>query len=170
MLPKDLSKLIKKYVPSRTAYIVFRFSDLNIEILKSNNGIRRQTLYIENEEHGLYRLYTVYGITFEEMMHKRGLRTGYYKTYDENTGKLKSENIPIDGEKLIRGIQYHHNGKIKEERYFTKEGDNEGSYIKYFEDGAVAVKGQYANGKRVGHFEIFYMVPDQDYGLADPED
>ena len=96
-----------------------------------------------------------WGLTMDDLVLRAGL---YYKKFTAIpfTGHIEGrwQGTMKDGEKEGLWHFYHENGQLKRKGEF-KNGWMQGPWVRYWDNGQLSLKGGYKNGKKEGVFEAF---------------
>ena len=98
-----------------------------------------------------------WGLSMDDLVEREGL---YYQKFTDVpfTGEIDEElkrGNYKEGQRDGTWISYHENGQLKYKGDY-KNGRQEGTWIGYHENGQLHYKGEYKNGKREGTWIIYY--------------
>lgn len=124
-----------------------------------NDAIQMKGAYLDNQEHGIFLYYSDHHTYTSAGRYEKGRSVGKWEVFHQN-GKLKSEEF-FNDEYFLKNLWDSLGNPI------ITEG--EGTYYEYHQDGKVALKGEFKNGKREGlwvgfhadgatYFEEFYSM------------
>lgn len=110
--------------------------------ITNKQKIKRLTLIIENEQLELNRLRKKYEI--------KELKISAY----QEMIKALEKSQPNEESKIYSS--YHDNGQVKERYYKNENGEKDGLYDMWDDEGKIKVKSTYTNGQLHGLCEIWY--------------
>ena len=149
-VPKDLKKLIGKYLSDRTTYLYT--NEKNFSEQSINTG---PSLYVE----GLRRTYYDDSKIENNYHYLKGVKHGLQTTYNEDGKVISNENYR-NGKR--NGLSTF-SDEVAVEYVNYKDDIKEGDY-KVYDNGNIWKEGQYKNGRMVGIFKIYH------YGDGDTDD
>lgn len=156
MLPRELTKLVKKYVSSKLEYFV-NFEDEDtpeqLTFLRTQDG---RTI------HGLIIIYEESGEIDRKIIYRRGTKHGPASNYHYK-GNIMREFSYKDGKLDGLSKEYYQNGKLELEEFY-EDGTLNGEHKSWHKDGRPNYQGTYKNGKKIGPFIKWYYED-----IHDPE-
>lgn len=113
--------------------------------------------YIDSKKNGLWIEYYCNGNLKGKIQYANGRPDGYCIIYHEN-GKIQEEGQWSS--KLNRWVGkyklYYDNGQVQHEFNFNQNGKREGPAKYFYENGQLAIEGNFQNGQETGVFKEYY--------------
>ncbi len=117
--------------------------------------------YQDNKKSGLWVEYYCNGYLKTKLQYVNGRPDGYCVIYHDN-GKIQEEGQWSS--KLNKWVGkyrlYYDNGQVQHEFAFNPSGKREGPAKYFYENGQVAIEGNFQNGQEVGMFKEYYETGD----------
>lgn len=108
---------------------------------------------VDSLRQGYWVWYDTCGIVQGECTYLDGKMTGPFNLYYPN-GNLKSEVYGVDGVWVGESTTYHYNGNVWRKGTLNNDGEYDGIWEEYLEDGTLYEKTLWRAGKLVKTFDV----------------
>lgn len=129
-------------------------------VYHANGQLNAKVFFVKGEKTGVYEQFNKTGATLAIGHYKKNRRFGAWLEYERQAKTLKISNIGHysngrrDGEWTL---SYKDNRKCSTRTFV--EGKTHGKFKSYFPDGELSLRGETANGVKVGIWEVYHLVP-----------
>lgn len=129
-------------------------------VYHDNGQLHAKVIFRNNEKHGFYEKFNDTGLTIAGGSYKNDRKDGVWVELDRPTKRVKLKNIGY----YVNGVrdgewEFLHEGDKKCSTLTYQNGKPHGKFESYFRDTALSMRGEYAYGKVVGAWEVYYREP-----------